>query len=437
MLGRRVHPAADAALRPLRNVRFRPRHLRPGHVALVPGQGSVRHDPRARAVRPPREHLLAPARAVLLARRGPDLPARRAGVGAGERRDRGLPARPRPPAVEVGRRRARSALLLNPTLSVAHVGVLPSGRGRDRSAAVRVLGRARTTLAIVHASRPSSPSSAKRTSRSPWRSLGVLIFFRGDRRRGAIVGGGVDDLLLLRHPGAHPGAERHRARSTTASSAISGKLADRGRRSTPCAIPPRPGTSPASPTARPGTSTCWRRGRSCRCSTRGPCWSRPAPSSSTSSRRSRTPRLPVPLLRDRRRRLRGGDRRGDRLDLERGPRNGVATQAAMVSVVLVVRADRELLASAAPSYSRHYHDGTWPLQADPTRGAARAEAVKRRCPRTRSPASAYNIDTHMTHRAEDLRVPGAVVQHQLGCAGRAPRRPGRACSTCCARPPAP
>ena len=88
-------------------------------------------------------------RAVLPARRGPDLPARRAGAGAGERRDRGASCSPRDcctrsgPASDSARR----------SCSIRRIdgsrGSTPSGRDRDRSLVVHVLGGAPAAMGMV------------------------------------------------------------------------------------------------------------------------------------------------------------------------------------------------------------------------------------------------------------------------------------------------
>jgi uncharacterized membrane protein len=74
----------------------------------------------------------------------------------------------------------------------------------------------------------------------------------------------------------------------------------------------------------------------------------------------------------------------------------LATQASMVSIVLVAALVASVTLGCA-QYSRHYHDGTWPLAADPTVGIK--EAAVRSVPAQASASVAYNIDTHMTHRA--------------------------------------
>ena len=97
----------------------------------------------------------------------------------------------------------------------------------------------------------------------------------------------------------------------------------------------------------------------------------------------------------------------------------LATQASMVSVVLVCALVASYMLGCAP-YSRHYEDGAWPLLLDPTASG-------------RGASHRIDSDTGVGERGvqhrhahdppgEDLRVPGAVVQHQLGGTGRAPRR---------------
>jgi hypothetical protein len=80
----------------------------------------------------------------------------------------------------------------------------------------------------------------------------------------------------------------------------------------------------------------------------------------------------------------------------------LATQASMVSIVLVAALVASVTLGCA-QYSRHYHDGTWPLAADPT-VRIKAAAV-RSVPAQASASVAYNIDTHMTHRAGIYEFP--------------------------------
>ena len=80
----------------------------------------------------------------------------------------------------------------------------------------------------------------------------------------------------------------------------------------------------------------------------------------------------------------------------------LATQSAMVSVVLVAAFASSLIWGCA-FYSHHYHDGTWPLNPDP-RVAIRAAAVKS-VPSQAAASVEYNIDTHMTHRPKIYEFP--------------------------------
>jgi uncharacterized membrane protein len=80
----------------------------------------------------------------------------------------------------------------------------------------------------------------------------------------------------------------------------------------------------------------------------------------------------------------------------------LATQASMVSVVLVAAVVSSAMWGCA-FYSRHYHDGTWPLSADP-RAAIKAQAVAS-VPAPAAASVAYNIDTHMTHRTRIYEFP--------------------------------
>ena len=103
-----------------------------------------------------------------------------------------------------------AALAAQPDLPVAHVGVLPPGRGRDRTAALRVLDRTQQALGVVHV-RGDSHRDLQGGSRAGGRGArsrhppSGRPASRRDRR------GRVDDLLLLRDARAHPGRERDRA----------------------------------------------------------------------------------------------------------------------------------------------------------------------------------------------------------------------------------
>jgi uncharacterized membrane protein len=80
----------------------------------------------------------------------------------------------------------------------------------------------------------------------------------------------------------------------------------------------------------------------------------------------------------------------------------LATQASMVSMVLVGALIASYMLGCSP-WSRHYKDGTWPLHPDPT-VAVKAKAVAS-VPAHASASVAYNIDTHMTHRAGIYEFP--------------------------------
>ena len=314
-----------------------------------------------------------------------------------------------------------------PHLPVAHVGVLPSRRGRDRSAAVRVLGGAEQTLAAGSPSPRCSPSSARRTSRSRSRCSASSIVVRGDRTTG-----------------------RDRRRASTAYFFFATRVLIPGQNGIGPFYDSFFGDLGKSPTevafnsVRHPTKT-WdlaneKDRKNWYFNMFAPVGVRPAPRPPRARGRGGDDlhqhrlvvpvhaRLPVPLLGDRGRRLRGGDGRGDRVDLEPGQAahrhpGGDAVGGARRG------GRRELHAGLRPRTPQHYKDGTWPRGSIPTGcdpgrgrevGAGQASA-----------SVAYNIDTHMTHRAADLRVPGAVVQHQLGRARRAPRRSRRRCSTWC------
>ena len=88
--------------------------------------------------------------------------------------------------------------------------------------------------------------------------------------------------------------------------------------------------------------------------------------------------------------------------ISRRAKERLATQSVMVAVVLVAALVASVTLGCA-QYSRHYRDGTWPLQSDP-RIAVKEEAVKS-IPAQASASVAYNIDTHMTHRAGIYEFP--------------------------------
>jgi uncharacterized membrane protein len=75
---------------------------------------------------------------------------------------------------------------------------------------------------------------------------------------------------------------------------------------------------------------------------------------------------------------------------------------ALVATVLVAAVVTSIFWGCA-SYSRHYRDGTWPVDHD-TRVGVIAEAV-RSVPADASASVAYDIDTHMTHREKIYEFP--------------------------------
>lgn len=83
-------------------------------------------------------------------------------------------------------------------------------------------------------------------------------------------------------------------------------------------------------------------------------------------------------------------------------RQRLATMASLVTAVVVSALVASVLLGAAP-YSRHYHDGTWPLAPSP-RDAIRQRAVES-VPKNSSASVAYDIDTHMTHRDQIYEFP--------------------------------
>jgi uncharacterized membrane protein len=83
-------------------------------------------------------------------------------------------------------------------------------------------------------------------------------------------------------------------------------------------------------------------------------------------------------------------------------RQRIPTQVAMLTAVLTAAVVASFALGCA-QYSKHYKDGTWPGGADP-RDAIRAAAVKS-VPSQASASVAYNIDTHMTHRPSVYEFP--------------------------------
>ncbi|HEV7525669.1 MAG TPA: DUF2079 domain-containing protein [Acidimicrobiia bacterium] len=79
-----------------------------------------------------------------------------------------------------------------------------------------------------------------------------------------------------------------------------------------------------------------------------------------------------------------------------------ATMASLVTAVVVSAAVASALLGAAP-YSRGYRKGIWPLQPDPHQ-AIRQRAVKS-VPGGAAASVSYNLDTHMTHRSRIYEFP--------------------------------
>ena len=249
-----------------------------------------------------------------------------------------------------------------PDVSVARVGVLPSRRGRDRSAAVRVLGGAErrwgwfTVAAILTVFCKEDFALAVAVI-----GLRHLVPGRSAPRRDRR--GRVDRLFLLRHPSADPGAERHRAvlRQLLRRSR---QVADGGR----VQLVRHPGETWHLASA--GDRQAWY-------------WHVFAPwafvpfldlrvlaiavADDLHQHRVVVPvhtRLPVPLLGDRRCGMRGRDRRGDRVDLE-AAKERLATHVrrwCRWSLVVAVVTERRVgLRPVLPPL----RDGAWPLAADP------------------------------------------------------------------------
>ena len=205
-----VRPTRRASSRPVRHVRVRPRHLRPGDVVALARARSVRHGARARGVRASRQRDPVRARALLPIRRGPAFLVARADRRAGERRVRGVPARARSSRRPMARARARRRLLAAPDVAVARVGVLPSRCGVDRTAVVRVLGVARTSVGVVRrrGDRRGDVQGRRRARARRDRSPHRVPRRPPDRIRGQCR---LARLVHRRDPGGDPVAERDRA----------------------------------------------------------------------------------------------------------------------------------------------------------------------------------------------------------------------------------
>ena len=98
----------------------------------------------------------------------------------------------------------------------------------------------------------------------------------------------------------------------------------------------------------------------------------------------------------------------------------IPTQVAMLSAVLTAAVVASFALGCA-QYSKHYKDGTWPLHADPMMRSGRGGEV--------GPGPGVG-QRRLQHRhahdppARGLRVARPLVQRQLGRPRRAPRRPG-------------
>ena len=86
----------------------------------------------------------------------------------------------------------------------------------------------------------------------------------------------------------------------------------------------------------------------------------------------------------------------------------------LVSVALIGALIASVTLGCA-QYSHHYRDGTWPLQYDP-RVVVRSRAVAS-VPADASASVAYDIDTHMTHRAGIYEFPVPWCNVNWGVAG--------------------
>ena len=131
-------------------------------------------------------------------------------------------------------------------------------------------------------------------------------------------------------------------------------------------------------------------------------------------------RLSIPLLGDRRRRLRGRDRRGDRVDLE--PVDAAVGDAGVDGLDRARRgAGRERDAGLCPVFTPLSRRHVAPRGGSDGGDQGGGGQVG---------AGAGLGQRRVQHRhphdppGRDLRVPRAVVQHQLGSPGRAPGRSG-------------
>ena len=88
--------------------------------------------------------------------------------------------------------------------------------------------------------------------------------------------------------------------------------------------------------------------------------------------------------------------------ISRRSKDEITTRNALVIVVVVCALLCSIFWGASP-IARQYHSGIWPLQPDP-RAAAKDEAI-RRLPAQASVSAAYNIDSHLTHRAKVYEFP--------------------------------
>ena len=272
----------------------------------------------------------------------------RAGARAGERRVRGLPARPRPARRSKwagGRARARRCLLQS-DVPVAHLGVLPSRRGRHRSVPVRVLGSVdrRWRLFTVAACRVL----CKRIS--PWRwPCSAYVVLRGDRAGGIVAAPSTayfffaTRVLIPRENGIGPFYDNFFV----------------GLGNSPTEVvyhsvrhPVGTGAWPTLRTGGTGTGTCSPRGRSSRSSTSACSRWRSRRSSSTSCRRFRTPATTGSITR--RSSWRGTRWRPSKpFAGSRSGRSRVAVQSAMVAAVLVAANVASVMLGCGPTRA-HY-----------------------------------------------------------------------------------
>ena len=196
--------------RPLRDLLVRPRHLRPGRLAALALPRPVRHRPRARVLRSPRQPDPGAVRALLLVGRGAAVPAVGAGRGAGVGCDRDLPAGPRPDPRPLARGGDGRGPAAQPHLPVAHVGVLPPRCARHRAAAFAYWA-ARTARWKWFVLFAVLAAACKEDVVLAIAVMGVLVAVRGHRKIGLLTVAASIAWYTIADAGDHPVAERDRS----------------------------------------------------------------------------------------------------------------------------------------------------------------------------------------------------------------------------------